>query len=335
MRVQRRGRWYDKRGDKYSQRVSVTGTSGKRRQVRVSAATTDEVDRLARKVKSQDDQGHLSGSGQVALQRYLTDTWLPHVSTRVRQHTFRRYEALLRLHVTPKIGAVQLRHLRPNHVQVVVDAMTAKGLAPRSVIQAYRVLSSALRQATRWQLILNNPAAAVVPPRAERPALSVPDADSMRQLRDASSGLALEGPVTLSIATGMRLGEVLGLRWSAIDLDAGILRVTGSLEWLGREYRIVEPKTSRARRTIALPPFALAWLRTRRKRQAACRLLLGEAWPDTDLVLTRDDGVPFRTDESRRTSARLRAGQACQASGSTTFVTGMLRSCSRMVYTQP
>jgi integrase len=82
----------------------------------------------------------------------------------------------------------------------------------------------------------------------------------------------------------MRLGELLGFRWRELDLDAALLRVRVALEYQAGAFRFTEPKTPRARRTLALPAFAVEYLRRQRHDQAERRLLLGEAWEDHGVV---------------------------------------------------
>src|SRR6266496_3156035 len=94
--------------------------------------------------------------------------------------------------------------------------MVAEGFAPRTAQQSYRVLSAALRQGVRWQVLATNPALAVNPPRPDRPELVVPDAAAVRQILEAAEG-PMHIALLLAASTGMRRGEVLGLRWSAID----------------------------------------------------------------------------------------------------------------------
>ena len=98
-------------------------------------------------------------------------------------------------------------------------------------------------------------------------------------------------PILLAATTGMRRGEVPGLHWSEIRLDAGVLRVTTTLQKVrGKDASFVTPKTDRSRRTISLPKFVVERLRHHRKDQMKRRLLLGEAWHDCDLVCDRGDG---------------------------------------------
>ena len=135
----------------------------------------------------------------------------------------------------------------------MVDKMVERGLSPRTIVQGYRVLSSALAQAVRWEMIQTNPAKAVRPPRIERAELTIPQPDEVRAILTASDGTWLHLPILLAATTGMRRGEVFALRWRDVDLDAGLIRVTGSLQRVGGKQKVVEPKTSRSRRTVALP----------------------------------------------------------------------------------
>jgi integrase len=135
-----------------------------------------------------------------------------------------------------------------------------------------------------------NPALAVSPPRPDRPELIVPNAAAVRQILEAAEG-PLRTALLLAASTGMRRGEVLGLRWAA--LDGTRLHVNASLQRVSGELVFVAPKTDRSRRTIALPPITVEALRRWRKDQAERRLLLGEAWHDAGVVVDRGDGRPL------------------------------------------
>jgi integrase len=214
------------------------------------------------------------------------------MQTRVRESTLTRYTGLINEDIIPAIGDMRLGNVRPNDVQRVVDAMLDRDLSARTVVQGYRVLSSALSQAVRWQMITTNPATAVRPPRIERAELTVPDADQVRAIVKAAEGQWAHLPILLGASTGMRRGEVFGLRWRDVDLDAGLIRVTGSLQRVGGKLQVMEPKSARGRRTIAIPASVVEVLRQHRKEQTERRLLLGEAWTDADLVIEQGDGRP-------------------------------------------
>ena len=122
---------------------------------------------------------------------------------------------------------------------------------------------------------------------------------------DAARGTRLYIPLALAASTGLRRGELLALRWRDVDLEAGLLRVVASLQRVDADFVYLPPKTDRARRTVGLPPAAVALLRQHRKEQAERRLLLGEAWSDLDLVIERGDGVPLPPDSLSRGWYRL------------------------------
>ena len=200
---------------------------------------------------------------------------------------------------------MKLAKLRPHHVQSVLDGMIADGAAPASVLQAHRVLSAALTQAVRWQLVSMNPCAALRPPRPERARLQVPTSEQVRTILDAARGKVYEVPLTLAATTGARRGEVLGLHWSETDLDAGLVRITTTLQKVNGTATFVDPKTARSRRTISLPPSTVALLRRHRKEQVERRVLLGAAWVDSDLVVDRGDGTYLDPDTLGHAFSRL------------------------------
>jgi integrase len=279
------------------------------RRVRITRtvrATRRDAERALTKLLREVDTGTATANGSTTLSRFLEETWLPHTETRVRPTTLRRYTSLVRVQISPRIGRVKLAKLRPVHIQSVIDAMVAEGAAPASVLQAHRVLSSALSQAVRWQLLSVNPCAAVRPPRADRKPLTVPTADETRAIVRAASD-TYEVPVLLCATTGMRRGEVLGLQWSAVDFDAGKFYVERTLQKVRGEVRFVTPKTDRSRRSISLPPSVTERLRRHRKEQAERRMLVGPAWSDLGLVVDRGDGQHLDPDTFSHAYSRIAA----------------------------
>jgi integrase len=268
-------------------------SNGRRQQVWQTVAEGEDPEQELTRLLREHDQGHLASEARsTTVREYLEGDWLPHMQTRVRESTLTRYTGLINEDIIPAIGDMRLGNVRPNDVQRVVDAMLDRDLSARTVVQGYRVLSSALSQAVRWQMITTNPATAVRPPRIERAELTVPDADQVRAIVKAAEGQWAHLPILLGASTGMRRGEVFGLRWRDVDLDAGLIRVTGSLQRVGGKLQVMEPKSARGRRTIAIPASVVEVLRQHRKEQTERRLLLGEAWTDADLVIEQGDGRP-------------------------------------------
>jgi len=292
--------------------------TGKRKQKSISARTDgpprrsqagalripDALERERTKALHELDVGILADPGSQTFAE-LARSYLANARTRTRPHTVQRYEQLLRLHVLPRIGHIRLTKLRPAHIQTALDAMPEGGAAPRTVVHAYRVTNAVLRYALRLQIIGTNPAAGASPPRPDRPALTIPDPETVARILRAAEGTALHVPLVLAAATGMRRGEVLGLTWSAVDLEGGLARVVQSAQLVNGAVEFAEPKTPRSRRSVALPPLAVEALRRHRREQAERRLVAGPAWRDLGLVFDRGDGAPMQPDTFSVSFARL------------------------------
>lgn len=218
--------------------------------------------------------------------------WLDHVAHRVKPTTLKRYRELLLVHVVPAIGPVHMTELRPAGVQAVVSKVL-EVRSPRTAVNAYRVLSELLGEAVRWGVIATNPAAAIRPPRAPRPALHVPDKDACSTIRERARGRQIEGPIVLALGTGMRLGEILALRGRDVDLDRKVLHVTATLSYSGGEFAFPQPRTYRARRSVDLPGFVVVFLRRQRKEQNERKIARRRVWIDYDVVLDDVAGAPF------------------------------------------
>jgi len=110
---------------------------------------------------------------------------------------------------------------------------------------------------------------------------------------------------TVALALGLRQGEALGLRWDAVDFQTGVLTVRAALQRVGKQWQLVEPKSERSRRTIALPRVAVVALRAHRVRQKRERLLAGGDWKEAGFVFTTQIGTPLDPINLTKTFKRL------------------------------
>ena len=233
------------------------------------------------------------------LQRWLDD----YVQHNCAAKTAERYAEIVRNHVLPAISHVRLRELKPAHIQELYSHAKRAGrkdgkggLSGRTVHHVHRVLTNAFNAGVKWQLLANNPVKAATPPRPERKemvALSQPESLRLLEVLENSP---LRFPVFLALTTGMRRGELLGLKWSDIDRDRGIVTVRRALKESRSGLELQRPKTDRSARTIALPPIALDMLRSLRIVQAESIMRLGKAYCDLGLVLAEPDGGFKRPD---------------------------------------
>ncbi len=272
-----------------------TKTGGKRDRRHVSASTRAAVVAKVRELQQRRDAGVTATSGTMTVAAWL-DHWLDNIAVnRLRARTLESYRQLVRLHITPAIGHHRLARLQPEHVEAMHAQMRGKGLASATVLRAHRVLSRALKVAEQRGRVARNVARLVDAPSAGEPASgdALTPAEA-RAVLAAAAALRNAARWIVALALGLRQSEVLGLRWSDVDLDAGTLRIRKTLHRVvGGGLVYEDPKSPRSRRTLVLPrPLAEA-LRAHRAAQAAERLQAGTAWEDHGLVFAQPNGRPL------------------------------------------
>jgi integrase len=209
-----------------------------------------------------------------------------------------RYTDIIERQTIPKIGAIELQKLKPIHIRDWLSGMLNSGargtLSARSVEHAYRVVRSALAAAVKLELVSRNVADAVDPPKVETEEVEILDADQIAAVLAGMEGSRLHPIAALAINTGMRRGELLALRWSDVDLDAGVIRVTRSLEQTRAGLRFKSPKSRRGNRSITIPSSAVLALNEHRRQQLELRMKLALGRPDADaLVFCDHNGDPI------------------------------------------
>ncbi len=180
----------------------------------------------------------------------------------------------------------------------------------RTVHHAHRILFQALRQAVRWQLLMSNPAEAVTPPKPQPVEIAVLDEAQVGTLLRSAQSTRLYGPILVAVTTGLRRGEIFGLRWRDLDLDKGRLTVAQAIEQTRAGLAFKAPKTKRSRRVVTLPSVTIEALRSLRASQAAERLALGLGKDERGLVFTNKLGEPVNPRAASKEFTRIvkRAG---------------------------
>jgi integrase len=334
-------RWYPRlelpRGPDGTRRFEALGGYPTRAQAEAALA-----DALARR-----SHGLALDPAKLTVDQYL-DRWLAHVRTSLRARTVARYAALLGDHVRPHVGARPLKQLAPLEVQAIYDRLAVGGrrdgkpggLAPQHILAVHRCLHRALAQAVTWRLLAHNVATDATPP-------PVPPTEVVT-LAPVQVGLLLDAAgrapspwlgswTILATATGARNGELCGLEWADLDLDAGTVRFRQALTIIDpavlpdadsgssprrRELVVGPVKSAASSAMLTLPPFAVQTLRHHRRQQARLRLACGQ--PQTislrrvepgrpprqvelDLVFRTERGTPVNPNHASRAFARLAA----------------------------
>jgi integrase len=280
-----------KRGKKSWQlKFDVAGQDSKRqtRYATVHGTYQDAQKELTRLLAAS-DVGALPDPNNMTITEYVT-AWLS-ASTSRSPKTVERYHELAGGQIIPHLGAHKLQRLRPEHVQMWHGALLETGLAPRTIGHAHRLLRLVLGTAVRNGTLIKNAAAPVTPPRVEDREIEILSPEQIALVSANLRGHTLLPIVKLALATGMRRGELLGLQWGDVELDAGTLRVERSVEETALGTRLKPPKTKRGRRNIALPPHTVAMLRAQKVQQMELRFALGMGKPDdTTLVFSDIEG---------------------------------------------
>ncbi|MGH8873896.1 MAG: tyrosine-type recombinase/integrase [Acidimicrobiia bacterium] len=294
------------------------GTGRRRQRSRTFPTKREAEDWLASQVHSV-RSGTYTDPEHLTLSEYL-ERWLAGLSLAVElgslaANTVSWYRGAVRGHIVPCLGALRLRQLTPEVLaEFYADRLRRGrldgqgGLSATSVRRLHVTLHRALAKAVRDGLLVRNPASLV----DDKPRADTPDPTERvwggRQLEAFLEYVAedrLYAAWRLTAWTGMRRGEVCGLRWSDVDLDGARLSVRETRVLVDGRPERSQPKRDASRRSVELDPETVAALREWRRHQLEERLRWGEAWADTGFVFTREDGSPLRPDWLTKRFARL------------------------------
>ena len=304
-RANGQGSIYQRKDGRWAGAAFVLTADGTYKRVPVYGKTAEEVDAKLTALKNRSNEGLPTEATGWTVSRYA-DYWLPHVAAvKLRPTTLAVYRSVVGRYIIPGVGKKRLVAVTPADVRVLL-ARVASSRAPgrkgeadedrpvvsaRTVQHVHAVLRAMLGQAVREELLARNVARLVQAPSPDREEIRPwTDAEARAFLAEAR-GHRLHALFVVALGLGLRQGELLGLRWSDLDLDTGQLRVWQTLQRV-RGVGVVygPPKSRRSRPVLTLPTVAAIALHEHRKRQAADRVTAGGDWIDAGLVFTTASG---------------------------------------------
>lgn len=212
--------------------VDLGWQDGRRKRKAVYGATRREAaDRLTGVLRAV-QQGAALPDERVTVEQFL-GRWLTQKRTTMRPRAWATYEQAVRLYVAPGLGKWTLARLRPMHLQHWMGDLRDKGISPRTIGYARVVLRGALNQARKWEMVNQNVAALVDPPRHTPKEIQPLNPEQARALLASARTHRLGGLLSVATALGLRLGEALGLRWRDVDFEAGTISVRQAIERSG------------------------------------------------------------------------------------------------------
>ena len=282
---------------RWEARYSVHTADGLKRPV-IYGRTRSEVAEKLNQALSARSNGLTLDPGRLTVGEYL-DRWLedcvkPLVDAGKMAHSsYVRYAGLVRNHITPSLGHRKLKNLSRAEIRKLYNNKGNR-LSPRSVDYLHVTLQKALSQAVRDELIPRTVATGERPRSSrQRQEIKALSPTQVRALLSGASGERNEALYEVAVHTGLRQGELLGLKWADIDLVTSRLSVRRALKVTNHGLNFGPPKNNASRRSVPLSKTAAAALRAHRTRQNEERLRLGELWQDHDLVFPNRVGKPM------------------------------------------
>lgn len=282
-----------KRGISYSIVLDIgrDAKTGKRKQKWFSGYKTKKAAEKAMSERiSEIENNNFIVPEKTKLKTFL-QLWLDSHVINLSPTTYNGYKGIIELHLVPTLGEIELQKLQPLHIQKYYNEKS-KALKAKTLLQHHRVLRKALDYAWKMQLISKNPADMVEAPRAQKYTSAVLEPKEVKQLLNAVHNTKFEVPVNLALALGLRLGEILGLRWSDIDFENGVINIEQAQVRAGTKLIFKDPKTEGSKRSISAPTNLLKLLKEHKKKQLELQIRsCGEYKNKHNLVCTRDTGA--------------------------------------------
>ncbi|OBJ50203.1 tyrosine-type recombinase/integrase [Mycobacterium asiaticum] len=264
------------------------------RRIRVYGATRAEAREKLAKARERLKQGAPAKDSTRTLASWMAE-WRDSTlkASGRKDATKQLYAGLSRSHIeTSKIGTIRLDKLRPSDVERLILEMRDKSLSASTIRSTYTVLRAALDGAVRDQLVARNVAAAVARPGLPRKEARHLSPAELTRLLDAAKSSRYHPALVLCAATGLRRGELMALKWSDVNLNAGTLTVRGTVARVDGKLQTTEPKSARSRRVVPLPDPLVTMLKTHRTTQKQERLKAANVWTDSGLVFPTELGTP-------------------------------------------
>ena len=229
--------------------------------------------------------------------------------------TYKRYCRMLETRILPYFGHFYINKIRPTDIMKFYDLLekdtqlvrkkgnngskTKKPLSGKTILEHHRLLRAMLHRAVYWQLIVNNPAERVQPPKAKKPKRRSYDDEQTKILLENLEKLTVEDTkykvaIILTIFTGVRLGELMGLEWQDVDFRNGIISINRSSQYLSDMGVFTKvPKTESSIREIAIPEFIISLLEEYKLWYEEQKSLYGELWTNSNRLFVQADGKPM------------------------------------------
>ncbi len=302
---------FDSEGNRIRHRknIKVTAKSEK--------AQLKEAQKALAELELEIEKGEYFSSDKMTLKDF-TDKWLSEYAEKeLAPKTLHRYKEMIDSRIIPALGHYPVNEIRPMHLVKLYNQLAAAGsrkdkikvdgklqvkpggLSPQTIRHHHRLLSTIFNTAVQWQVMRDNPAARVRPPKVPKADIKAYDEDQTAALLAAlgNEELDFKVAVMIALATGCRRGELLALEWEDIDFENNFIRIDQAAQYIpGQGHIIKDPKNESSKRTVPVPASIIQLIKKHKTEQAEKRLQLGSKWQDSDRLFTTWDGGPMFPD---------------------------------------
>ena len=246
----------------------------------------------------------------------FTEIWKrDYGSKELAPSTYKRYCRMLETRLLPYFGHFYINKIKPTDIMKFYDLLekdtqlvrkkgnngskTKKPLSGKTILEHHRLLRAMLHKAVYWQLIVANPAERVQPPKARKPKRRSYDDEQTKILLENLELLPNEDTkykvaIILTVFTGVRLGELMGLEWQDVDFKNGIISINRSSQYLADMGVFTKvPKTESSIREIAIPEFIVSLLEEYKLWYEEQKSIYSELWTNSDRLFVQADGKPM------------------------------------------
>ena len=246
----------------------------------------------------------------------FTEIWKrDYGSKELAPSTYKRYVRMLETRISPYFGHFYVNKIKPTDIMLFYDqlsrdtqlvrkkgnngAKTIKPLSAKTILEHHRLLRAMLHRAVYWQILVNNPAERVQPPKTMKPKRKYYDDDQSKLLLSnlmelGENQIKYKVAIILTIFTGFRLGELMGLEWSDINFNDGIISVNRSSQYLSDKGVFTKtPKTESSIREVAIPEFVISLLEEYKLWYEEQKSLYGDLWTNSNRLFVQADGKPM------------------------------------------
>ena len=261
------------------------------------------------------EQGTVIEGKSITFKEF-TEIWKrDYGSKELAPSTYRRYLGMLESRILPYLGHFRLDKIKPTDIMKFYDMLdkdtqirrvkynngyrTLKPLSQKTILEHHRLIRAMLHRAVYWQLLFSNPCERVQPPKSKKPKRRYYDDEQCKVLLSNLNELSVDDikyktAITLTLFTGVRLGELMGLEWSDIDFRNGIVCINRSSQYLAKEGIFTKmPKTENSIREVGIPDFVVSLLEEYKLWYDNQKELCGELWIDSNRLFVQADGKPM------------------------------------------